>query len=284
MLATSWLCVTEDSNWRKRQIRFHLRSFFLLLLLKSSMTTTFAFTIRKQLIRSQLQFYSGWPQKHPSYASSAQPIVQTNNFDGTRSDAFVELFDLEVPEGRCLAISYDNLAPILQDTSATTTANHWLYAHLHPDEVAYAFNMQGASSSYQQSFILGRMAMRTLIGLNVDDCPILKDEHGRPTLPSGYLGSISHKKTTAVALVARRDNSKLDVGIGVDLEYATGNKASIAKRVLTKDEIRSLGQVEVSAFGTFTLARVTCLFAQLTPPCRLYRAFLPLKKSCYDSP
>ena len=35
--------------------------------------------------------------------------------------------------------------------------------------------------------------------LNIDEFSILKDKYGRPTIPSGFLGSISHKGNVGVA-------------------------------------------------------------------------------------
>ena len=78
---------------------------------------------------------------------------------------------------------------------------------------------------------------------------ILKDEHGRPQVPKGYIGSISHKKTTGVALVnSVPDNhsvcSSPKIGIGVDIEQTFSRRRSIAKKVLTSNELENLGNVK----------------------------------------
>jgi hypothetical protein len=232
---------------RKTRIRFC--SFALMLV--ATTTKTFAFVVRRQNIRFQIRLCCKENQKQQrlSSLSAVQPLIQTDATERKILPPFAKLFELTLPEGRCVGISSTEPNFPLQYTDhvdgyATVIANPLLYDHLHEEEVAYALKMQGAPAN-QLSFVLGRMAMRTLLGTDGVDSPILKDGHGRPTLPSGYLGSISHKKSTAVALFTRQENTKLDMGIGVDLEYATGNKASIAPKILMKDELLSLGRVEV---------------------------------------
>lgn len=80
---------------------------------------------------------------------------------------------------------------------------------------------------------------------------ILKDKHGRPELPMGFLGSISHKDNIGVALVALIDGAKSTgdtrrQGIGVDIEKCEPRSSRIARRVLTPREVESLGRLPVS--------------------------------------
>ena len=187
--------------------------------------------------------------------------------------------DLEVPEGRVVGlnltttIAVDDL--LLEPTTASQDNNkHWIYAWLHPDEVAYATTQ--SSSSRRETFIIGRMALREALkrvscrngqddgtmalptecnnSNNSDNQhliqsipPILKDQYGRPTMPPGYVGSISHKDRAGVGIVAR-DTTFFGGsyhGIGIDLERTTNPRRNIARRVLTEREIESLGQLEV---------------------------------------
>jgi 4'-phosphopantetheinyl transferase EntD len=86
---------------------------------------------------------------------------------------------------------------------------------------------------------------------------LLKDEYGRPNLPPGALGSISHKKNTAVALVQCRrrddddnsdnDDNSMQMGIGVDLELTStaAGRPSIARKIWTPNELSKLGQVAI---------------------------------------
>ena len=149
--------------------------------------------------------------------------------------------DVELPEGRCVGVS---IKDILESSSDAITAenvvnpNHWVHSVYHPDEIAYGMTLKPKVSS---SFWMGRLAIRTALGF--PKYPILKDSYGRPDLLSGVCGSISHKKDCGIALVSNVSNKSL-VGIGVDLEMtARPGKPSIAKRVLTENERKSLGHI-----------------------------------------
>jgi len=177
--------------------------------------------------------------------------------------------------------------------------HHWIYSVLHPDEIAYA--MQQSSKVSRESFCIGRIAIRQAferlgrrqdhdehILHNTDDSyqngnnnsssssknnisictgvqsisPILKDRYGRPTVPKGYVGSISHKGRAAVGIIASDDTTTTTTtttsrccyspgdttptfGIGVDLERTSNSRRNIARRVLTQREIASLGKLPV---------------------------------------
>ncbi len=93
------------------------------------------------------------------------------------------------------------------------------------------------------------------------DQSILKDKFGRPQVPKGFIGSISHKKTTGVALVNSIPISDDDlnpsskttlsssfsptpkIGIGVDIEQTFSLRRSIAKKILTSNELENLGKL-----------------------------------------
>ena len=132
------------------------------------------------------------------------------------------LFDIQVPEGRCVGLKLTDLPnnhpDALRDDRILETNNnyhgsdqqqHWIYNHLHADEVRYGLEL---SRPTQASFWIGRMALRHAMSSSssslssfpcaaVSTRSILKDSHGRPQLPPGWLGSISHKGRTGVALV-----------------------------------------------------------------------------------
>lgn len=174
-----------------------------------------------------------------SYGTTAPNLTQELS---TRKP-WTTLFDLELPEGRCVGLQIDNtLQPWEADalsSESISSPDHWIHAGLHPAEVAYG--MSQPSDVARTTFFLGRLAMRQI--LNVPCC-ILKDDHGRPTLPPEYLGSISHKRNTGVALICKTLDT--NTGIGVDIEKSASGRRSIAKRVLTERELDELGHIEVS--------------------------------------
>ncbi|CAB9503056.1 Transferase [Seminavis robusta] len=201
-------------------------------------------------------------------ASSSQQQQQQN---AQILSCWNRLFDVEVPEGRCVGLELVDFGNddtrSLEPEMITTNASHWIHSLLHEEEVAYGVTLP--SPSRRDTFFIGRMAVREALGILGDTTnnggerrrnpweiawtrgipPILKDEHGRPTMPKGYVGSISHKGRAGVGIVARDEtySSPEDppkVGIGVDLEYTTNSRRNISRRVLTEHEIASLGQVE----------------------------------------
>lgn len=81
------------------------------------------------------------------------------------------------------------------------------------------------------------------------DQSILKDEHGRPQVPNGFIGSISHKQTTGVALIATLPadadtQSHPTIGVGIDIEQSFSRRRNIAKKILTPNELEDLGGLD----------------------------------------
>jgi hypothetical protein len=147
------------------------------------------------------------------------------------------LFDVETPEGRCVALQIEDFPK--DNCNALTienieSPNHWIHANLHPDEIQYGKTL----GMRAPSFWMGRLALRYVLGN--PPCSILKDSHGRPILPDGYLGSISHKTSTGAALVATWSNQ---TGIGIDIEETRTDRRNVSRFVLTPNERKNLGHL-----------------------------------------
>lgn len=104
-------------------------------------------------------------------------------------------------------------------------------AELHPGEADHARTLR----AYRQvSFVGGRLAMRHACQqLGLQPTAVLPDDRGRPTLPDGLAGSLTHKRTLAVAMVSRSHGDTL----GIDLEDYGPPRPGIAPRVLTAHEL-----------------------------------------------
>lgn len=101
-------------------------------------------------------------------------------------------------------------------------------ARLHPEERAFAETLQPLR---RETWIGGRVALReALARMGGPEGPILATDRRAPRMPAGFVGSISHKSSIAVALVDR------DRGwtIGVDVEEP--GAAEIGPRILTAKE------------------------------------------------
>lgn len=125
---------------------------------------------------------------------------------------------------------------------------------LHADEAALA---RALPESRRGTFVAGRLALREalreVMGESGNDGPrrtadlsILRNDRGAPALPHTVSGSITHKASLALAVMAPRPagpNDRLQF-VGVDLEHrptpADLGRPSIARRILTARELQSL--------------------------------------------
>jgi enterobactin synthetase component D len=108
-----------------------------------------------------------------------------------------------------------------------------------PKEVAIAKELKG----YRQvEFVGGRIALRAACGqLGIRADSLLKTPRGAPEMPDGLVGSVSHKRTLAVAMVAKNEQGTL----GIDLENYSPERLAIAKRVLTENERALVSELPV---------------------------------------
>lgn len=150
-------------------------------------------------------------------------------------------FRLDLPLGRCVGV------PVPARLDPT------LLRVLHPAERAFLSTLGPAR---QPLFLAGRLALRAAlvdVGL-ASEQPLLPDDRGAPRMPPGVLGSVSHKGSLAVALVAP-DEPNGDRGLGVDLEEDRPLRIDIAPRVLTPDERAALDGLATAERHRRTLIR-----------------------------
>ena len=112
---------------------------------------------------------------------------------------------------------------------------------LHPDERELAVRIPSARRT---AFIAGRVALREALvqssSLNAAN-PVLRTSRGAPNLPQGVTGSISHKPSLAVALVAPvKQNEVASVGIDVEERRSSPPFRDLARRILSERELRFL--------------------------------------------
>lgn len=141
---------------------------------------------------------------------------------------------------------------------------------LHPREAERACALTGLR---QISFVGGRLAMRLAAQqLGVVPSEIATDEHGAPQLPRGLVGSISHKRDLAVALVSRDHGAT----IGVDLENYGPPRLGIAPKVLTAEELAELRDLDKQRRWIGVLLRFSLkesIYKALNPWVRRYIGF-----------
>lgn len=141
---------------------------------------------------------------------------------------------------------------------------------LHPGEAEHATTLRGFR---QVSFVGGRLALRLATQqLGLQPPAVLPDARGCPTLPDELLGSITHKRTLAVAMVARNHGWTL----GIDLEDYGPPRLGIAPRVLTPRELAMVESLDEDRRWNAVLLRFSlkeAVYKALDPWVRRYVGF-----------
>ncbi|HMF40133.1 MAG TPA: 4'-phosphopantetheinyl transferase superfamily protein [Polyangia bacterium] len=158
--------------------------------------------------------------------------------------SFEVKFEHVLPAGTCVAVSL----PAGEDFAPPSV--------LHPDEAAFVHSSPAARRA---TFIGGRVALRAAmaaLGGGAADAatPILSTPRGAPAMPTGFVGSISHKRELAVAIAARAAPTPLAT-IGIDVEIARPPRTDIAPRVLTAAERAALAGLDDRARDAAVLFR-----------------------------
>jgi 4'-phosphopantetheinyl transferase EntD len=122
--------------------------------------------------------------------------------------------------------------------------------------------------------VAGRLALRAALeDLGLGGAPLLATDRGAPLVPEGALGSISHKRTLAVAVAAPRTPG---LQLGVDLEEDAPLRFDISRRVLTTRELDELAQLTPPARDRAVLLRLSAkeaIYKALDPFVRRYVSF-----------
>ena len=161
------------------------------------------------------------------------------------------VFDLETAHGRCVGVALPLPGEPVSDAAA---------ARLLPDERAFASTLGDARRA---TWIGGRVALREALA-RIDaepDSAILATDRGAPVLADGIAGSVSHKDTIAVALVAREKTARL----GVDVELDVTRRIEVARHVLTDDEAAAVHALPESE-------RVRALLVRFSAKESIYKA------------
>jgi enterobactin synthetase component D len=170
-------------------------------------------------------------------------------------------FDLCLEHGRCLGVH-------LPEGEASPRGEG-----LPAEEQAFAATLTAVR---RRTWLGGRVALRqALVRAGLDAPAVLADARGAPMFPPGGSGSISHKETLAVALVARADPSGA-TRLGVDIELDAQPAHDIASRVLTDDEVVEVAALEERSRAREVLLRFSAkeaIYKALDPFVRRYVAF-----------
>ncbi|HYW33268.1 MAG TPA: 4'-phosphopantetheinyl transferase superfamily protein [Gemmatimonas sp.] len=132
----------------------------------------------------------------------------------------------------------------------------------HDDLVASELQLALAMSPARRlPFVAGRQALRAALRAldpRLADTPLLRTARGAPDVPTGAIGSVSHKQTRAVALAAPAQQMEFVRFVGVDLESrpvadAPVRDRRLASRILTAREFDAISPLDDAAHREATL-------------------------------
>lgn len=156
---------------------------------------------------------------------------------------------------------------------------------LHGDEQRLAESMPPLRRA---AFVAGRRALRAAIqrvSPNDAQAPLLHTRRGAPQLPTGMTGSISHKRTRAIAIAATSSGEKL----GLDLEHRPTSRdlarPSLARRILTEHERTKIASAEPLAHREATLlhfALKEAVYKSIDPYVERYVRFTEVELDIHD--
>ena len=110
---------------------------------------------------------------------------------------------------------------------------------LHPQEEVLVAK---AAPKRRRDFALGRACARAALSdLGQPDAVIGQGENGAPLWPAGVVGSITHTKGYAAALVAKVQQAR---GLGVDAERVGGVTQNLWPRLFDTDECGRLAMLD----------------------------------------
>jgi 4'-phosphopantetheinyl transferase EntD len=129
---------------------------------------------------------------------------------------------------------------------------------LHPDEAAF---VHASPAPRRASFVGGRVALRAAMAAVAGGAAgeaalpaILSTPRGAPALPPGFVGSVSHKRELAVAIVARAAPTPRTT-LGIDVEIPRALRTDISTRVLTAGERAAIADLTPAARDSEVLFR-----------------------------
>jgi enterobactin synthetase component D len=144
------------------------------------------------------------------------------------------VFRVDLPHGRCVGV---RIPATIQRSSLDALAR---------EERAF---LETLSPARRPTWLAGRIALHAALrDTELDVGPILATRRGAPDLPAGVTGSISHKRTLAVALAAPQ---LAGLCVGVDIEPVPtippspsepgwDSRPDISSRVMTPEELSAL--------------------------------------------
>lgn len=174
----------------------------------------------------------------------------------------------ELRRGATMQLPHGVVAMTAIGAAPTLTA-----AHADEERLAASY-----SEVRRGQFLAGRWCLRRAVAevATAEPAlpPLLVDHRGAPMLPAGLTGSVSHKDSHAVAVVAPLAAEGWRVGI--DLERAAPPRGDVAARILTDAELATLSGLAHGERGRAVTLRFSikeAIYKALDPMVQRYIGF-----------
>lgn len=159
-------------------------------------------------------------------------------------DHFLLLTQSTLPHGMLSAVRL----PDGKNEQLTLDSLQKAQQQLHQDEQQLA---NALTLARRVSFVGGRVALRDALNRvspSHRGQPVLRTARGAPLMPEGVLGSVSHKRTLAVALVAPLASGVQTLGVDVEERPGVAELArpDLASKILTAHERDTLSELSLS--------------------------------------
>lgn len=179
-------------------------------------------------------------------------------------------FVRELPHGLCTGVR-------IPEADAELSPDAW--AQLDPAEARYA---AGLAPTRHPTWVSGRVALRLAARhLGISAPAFLPNRRGAPEMPRGLVGSISHTRSMAVALIAE------DTGwtVGIDIERRALGRQDISRHVLTESEQAEIAHLTSAQRGESIMVRFSLkesIYKAIDPFLQRYVGFREAQVSLLD--
>lgn len=183
---------------------------------------------------------------------------------------FAPAFHWQMPQGVCVGVF------LPQGTQVPPV----VFQKLSEKETQFA---RALSPPRQKTWLGGRLALRAATGMDLS-FDFLSNDRNAPCLPPGWVGSVSHKASLAVAWATPFHDGWQ---VGVDVEGLEAPRHDIAPRVLTEREreaLLSLPKSEQARTLMFSFSAKEAIYKAIDPFVRRYVGFLEVELSSPTGP
>lgn len=169
-------------------------------------------------------------------------------------------------------VCLDNITPIEMDDEIPDTCVALGHVDDHIEDLSDSERqlVESASASRRREFASGRRVARAAMRhIDIPSGEILADQR-QPLWPTGVVGSISHSRTIAAAVVSLRERHQ---GLGVDVVPVAAVSEKTATRLLSENELHWVHQIGPGEWRTAVFSAKEAIYKAVNPLVGEFLAF-----------